>query len=395
MKALSSLFQVFRRWSAASLILASMTGMLQAQIYPRNDTLFIPHVSPTPVVDGNAADALWDQAPWKAINQIWMPYDNLTDNMISGLKVWSGENDFTGKFKVLWSSETNLLYFLVEVTDDFFVDGYKYNSSNYPDYDIVEVFIDEDRSGGLHVFDGTGNTADQWGDNAENAFAYHIAANALAEGEIQRTMHAMDIAGPTWGTLRNYAGHFPEFAMVKTGNKYVYEFSLTVYNDTYNHNNPATSVINLQAHKVMGLTMAYCDNDDISENPLRRDHFFGSVEVPFYAHNDHWINADWFGVAKLLPDQGTSSRGSASLHETNAGIFIKDKQLSTLISSPFTGEAQIRIINIMGVEQAKFTLLKDNHSIEKKFNISMLQSGIYVLEITMGNFRKAEKIFIR
>jgi hypothetical protein len=113
-------------------------------------------------------DEAWQAVEWKPISQIWMPYNNLPSNLgqEAGLQIWEGADDFTGKFKVLWSSETNLLYFIVEITDDVFTGGYVYNENpnsggGYPNYDIVEVFIDEDRSGGLHVFDGTGSVANQ------------------------------------------------------------------------------------------------------------------------------------------------------------------------------------------------------------------------------------------
>jgi hypothetical protein len=39
---------------------------------------------------------------------------------------------------------------------------------------MFEVFIDENKSGGYHVFDGTANNEASLGLNAENAFAYHI-----------------------------------------------------------------------------------------------------------------------------------------------------------------------------------------------------------------------------
>jgi hypothetical protein len=64
-------------------------------------------------------------------------------------------NNYTGKFKIVWSSKTNLLYFLVEVTDHNFVDGFiPGTTADVYNYDIIEVFIDENKSGGLHVFDG-------------------------------------------------------------------------------------------------------------------------------------------------------------------------------------------------------------------------------------------------
>ena len=72
-----------------------------------------------------------------------------------------------------------------------------------------------------------------------------------------------DIAGTSWSNeiIPNYASHFPEFAMKKDGDIYMYEFSLKVYNDTYVDSDPEASRVNLALDKVMGMSVAYCDND--------------------------------------------------------------------------------------------------------------------------------------
>ena len=101
--------------------------------------------------------------------------------------------DYSGKYKVVWSSVTNLIYFLVRITDDVFVDGYIPEvTSDIYNFDVVEVFIDEDMSGGLHVFDGTGATGLEWGTKAENAFAYHIYAPFPGEREVTTTCYVYD-----------------------------------------------------------------------------------------------------------------------------------------------------------------------------------------------------------
>ena len=52
----------------------------------------------------------------------------------------------------------------------------------------------------------------------------------------------------------------------------------------------------------MGLSLAYCDNDDPDENPKKRDNFFGSVWVPETANNDHWKDADGYGTIMLISE---------------------------------------------------------------------------------------------
>jgi hypothetical protein len=373
-----------------------VSSIALGQIFERTDTLFIPKTTFSPVIDGSADDDVWDLMEWQPIDQIWMPWGNDAANLSqsNGLQLWEGPNDFTGNFKILWSEETNLLYFLVEIIDDEFVDGFLPGGS-YPDYDIVEVFIDEDRSGGPHVFDNVlypGMSACPTC-NAENAFSYHLAADAKEDGEIQDQVYALDIAGSNWGTVRDYASHLPEFAMVKNENTFIWEFSLIVHNDTYNHNDQEGSIVTLEEGKIMGLSMAYCDNDNPFESPLRRDHFFGSVEIPLSAHNSHWINADWFGVAKLVAEPTTSV--DQVLDEIRTRIFAANQQLHAQVTSSIQGPVDIRVVNILGSEIFRESALKTSGIWNGSFQIDNLRNGIYVVEIIHGNQRRAEKILVK
>jgi hypothetical protein len=238
-----------------------------------------------PVIDGDGSDDQWVGSPWYPINHTWIEYGEDIP-----------ESDFKGEFKVIWSDVDNALHYLVKVQDDVFIDGYQYPDHGYPNFDIVEVFIDEDRSGGGHVFD-------KGSEDAENAFSYHIAADAPADGEITTTMVAADIAGTGWGDRQtpDYADHFPAFAMKKNGNEYVYEFTMAIYSDQYDPSDKEASRVVLEAGKVMGMTVAYCDND---QDDGARDNFFGSVWVTEEAYNDHWKLADDYGKFALADLSG-------------------------------------------------------------------------------------------
>jgi len=119
--------------------------------------------------DGISDEPVWENSRWYYIDQVWIPY-----------RAALPAADFSGRFKVAWSEADNLLYFFAETSDDVFVDGYEYSSDpssggGYPDYDILEVFIDENKSGGKHVFD---DGAD-WGTNGENAFPIIMSSASL------------------------------------------------------------------------------------------------------------------------------------------------------------------------------------------------------------------------
>ncbi len=382
--------------SVMIVIVLFLTQQSFAGIYPRTDTLFIPQTQDIPSIDAMIDDHIWDQAEWNPIDQVWMPWNNEAANLDqeNGLELYDGADDFTGNFKVLWSQETNLLYFLVEVTDDIFVDGYVYPNGGYPNYDIVEVFIDEDRSGGLHVFDGTGNVAQDWGTNAENAFSYHIAPSTPQEGIVQNNMHVLDIAGTSWGDnyIADYASHLPEFALLKTGNSYVWEFSMIVHDDSYDPNDPENSVVTIKEGKIMGLSLAYCDNDDPTQ--IQREHFFGSVEVPLANHNDHWKQADFYGVAKLAPSGSVSANPDLEDISDNMHVHLNNNRLVLSYTSGENGNTLVRIIDVLGKEVHNSSHQKQTKTIHREIPTDNLYPGIYILHVFDGRRNSSLKILI-
>lgn len=268
------------------------------------DTLKIAHSSLAPKFDGKADDSVWKKNQWISIDQLWIPWKGVLE-----------KNDCSGRFKVLWSEKANLLYFVAEITDDVFRDGYIYSSTDtsYSEYDIFEIFLDPNRSGGLHVFDNgcdDANNPDCWGSNAESAFTYHINVNAPANGKFTTKKSVEDIYGTNWDDKKivNFESHFPQFAFGKKGNTYTYEFSLKVYTDSYNSLKPSEKHRDkLFAGKIMGLAAAYCDDDHKTGAPMR-DNFIGSTAghdkaLDTYGNfNQAWMNASYYGVAILVDE---------------------------------------------------------------------------------------------
>jgi len=342
----------------------------------QDDTVRTPDVGENvPTIDGDGIDACWAEVDWQTIDQVWIP--------------WGGSveaEDYTGRYKIVWSSEENLLYFLVKITDDVFVDGYVFGPGDYYQYDIVEVFIDEDKSGGRHNYEIGGV-------NAENAFAYHIAVDAPEDGEVTNDFLVCDMAGNTYTV--NYASHFPELAMRKNGNTYTWEFSLAVYNDTYDNGNPEASRVELSAGKISGLSLAYCDNDSINEEPKIRDNFFGSVWVPEEEYNNHWINADGFGTIELTSGAGveedSSIPGISFLSYPNP---FADKTFIEF-DLPKSSRVTIDVLNILGqpvdtIVEAKFQ--GGRHTVQ--WTPKDIPSGIYFCRMQTAPFTGTKKPLI-
>lgn len=247
-----------------------------------------------PVIDGIGNDNCWSGAQWQPIDEVWIPWGERIN-----------PTDFSGQYKISWSSKTNLLYFLFEVTDDTISDHFiKDATAAVYNFDMIEVFIDEDKSGGYHVFDGTANNEEQLGTNAENAFVYHIFAKSPEEGQTGSDFYALDMIGTGWDKKVDisYDWHFPEFKYRRVGHTTTYEFSLMVFNDTYSLENEKSSRVSLYTGKILGMTLAANDDDQPAVDPIKtvRDNMIGSVAISKEHYNDHWKNADDFGTVKLV-----------------------------------------------------------------------------------------------
>ena len=208
-----------------------------------------------PLIDGSASDKAWERSEWRPLDNIWLggPLE---------------PSDFQGRYKVVWSEHR--LFVLVEFTDDVLVDFHRHPLKQYWDDDCLEIFIDEDHSGGDHQY-------------SHNAFAYHLSLDN----------QAIDL-GPD--KQAHYYNEHVESQWRQQGEKVVWEAALQVYNDQYIDGADNNEPESLFAGKIMGFLLAYCDND-YSE---LREHFIGSE----HAAGDHkdrgWIDAGLFGTLELV-----------------------------------------------------------------------------------------------
>jgi len=207
----------------------------------------------TILIDGIANEKTWKESTWLPIDQVWMgkPVDS---------------TDFSGRYKLSWSKEA--LYVMAEIKDDFLVDKIKNPLERWWDEDCVEIFIDEDNSGGNHQFN-------------HNAFAYHVDTYGNVVDIIARD------------TPKLFNDHI-ESKRVTLGNKSIWEFHINLYRDSFKYDK-LNQIIQLKANKKIGFAIAYCDNDT-SET---RENFFGSVVVNGKDKNRGWIDATIFGTIVL------------------------------------------------------------------------------------------------
>lgn len=234
-------------------LLQAATANAQSHL-PDRSRYLAPQARLAPVIDGAADDMAWHAAEWRPLENRWLGPE------------YSAQ-DFSGRYKVVWT--TTRIYIVGEFVDDILFDSHRHPLEQYWDDDCLEIFLDEDYSGGNHQY-------------SHNAFAYHVSLDN----------QSVDIGADK--SPRNYSHHI-ESRWRQHGKHVVWELAIDVYDDSYIDGGDNTP-ISLTVGKTLGLMLAYCDNDG-SE---LRENFVGSESVPTGPKDRGWIDAGLFGALVLV-----------------------------------------------------------------------------------------------
>ena len=242
-------------FAAACLLAASQANTYSSAAHLEDRSEYLaPRATVAPTIDGSANDGAWQRAQWRALENRWLGPE------------YSAE-DFAGRYKIVWTE--NKLFILGEFVDDVLIDSHRDPLLQYWDDDCLEIFLDEDFSGGDHQYN-------------HNAFAYHVSLDN----------QSIDIG--TDQLPHNYSHHV-ESRWQQQGGKIVWELAIDIYGDDYVDGADNNIPVKMSAGKILGLMLAYCDNDG-SE---LRENFIGSESVPAGPKDRGWIDAGLFGVLKL------------------------------------------------------------------------------------------------
>ena len=192
-------------------------------------------------VNGAADDDIWQRGTWYP----------LFENMIKGEV---DEKDFSGQFKLAWDQEH--LYILVEITDDVLVDQHADPLHFYWDDDCLEIFIDEDKSGGDHLYN-------------YNAFAYHVALDNKSVDIGEKTKSDVE----PFILLNDHVNSVWKRSSAKP-NTIIWEVAVKIFDDKFKPDMDHQPV-KLTVGKELGFMLAYCDND----GSVNRESFVGSTEI--------------------------------------------------------------------------------------------------------------------
>jgi len=320
-------------------------SLLNAQT--QQDTIYTKYTSIPVVIDGSDSDLCWATATWYAIDQVWLPHVN--DVMEEG--------DFAGKYKVAW--DANYLYILVEVKDDVLSDDHIYPTDNYWNDDCVEIFIDEDRSMGYH-------------ETNNNAFAYHVS---IFYDVIDNGMN-----------LRNNLKVVMDTIAEKT---YLWEFAVKIYDEDFIYNNSEASRVKLVPNKLMGFSIAYCDNDDAPNK--ERENFIGSMIMDETHKNVNYQTADYFG-SMLLVDNDHSDISTFGSHTNDKLVSVyPNPATNTLLISQKIGDVVSYQIFFHSITGSLIRTMQINQ-LEQTIDIHDLEKGIYLINFLTDKYSQTERI---
>lgn len=253
----SNFSQKMNRESIIGLAIAAATLWFVLIFTKKEDTLATAEIEAnflanfgTPRLDGSATDEVWQQTEWRPLDQNWIG------------KMPTPE-DFTGKYKLAW--DENFLYVLAEIQDDTLIDIHPDGLEKYWDDDCLEIFVDEDASGGNHQYN-------------YNAFAYHIAL----DGKVVDVNPKQEFA---------YFNDHCTSIRKTAGKTTVWEVAVRIFDGKKYVDGGENYPKLLRQGKTMGFALAYCDNDHSAE----RENFMGSVVVEGEDKNRGWIDASIFG----------------------------------------------------------------------------------------------------
>ncbi|RYY76914.1 MAG: PKD domain-containing protein [Gammaproteobacteria bacterium] len=213
-----------------------------------------PRATTAPVIDG-VVDSVWERASWAPIDVFWL-----------GTQSNPSAQDYSGRYKALW--DENYLYILYDVTDDKIYDGVRDALDRYWEDDTVELFIDENKSGGQHGY----NTS---------AWAYHISTYG-------------DVVDSTTGGATLLNSHI-DSRRVSNGTQHYWEMRIRIYGEDYADWKTNTP-LQLFAGKLMGFSACYIDNDGSSQ----RESMMGSVDTQGHKNNQGYLDASVFGSMLLV-----------------------------------------------------------------------------------------------
>jgi hypothetical protein len=319
--------------------LISISAVMKAQDYQAFKA------ATAPSIDGDSTDQCWQGATWYNIDQVWL-----------GSPMSAG--DFEGRFKLAWDDA--YLYVLAEIRDDSLSDDHPNLLENYWEDDCLEIFVDEDHSGGDHQLN-------------YNAFAYHISLS----------FDVVDL-GAGWEVM-NFTDHVTTDMDTVDNDLYVWEAAMLIYDDTFVPGALNTPVV-LAHSKEIGFSIAYCDNDETTG----RENFIGST-YKATSEDVMWQNADYFSTLTLI-DPNTYVQPTG-MNDWIDIVYdsVNQRLILTMNTRQVLTDGQIDIYNISG--QRIYSQRRSDPGNETIY-LGTIIPGLYIFSMKAGDLQYRGKFVV-
>ena len=393
-------------------VFASLCAVMFSQYFDKSDTVKIYRSGTDITIDGKSLEKCWDSTEWMPIEYIWAQNpSNGTESYLSGVTdirtstLGLDTTDFKGRFKMLWSSKTNLLYILAEITDNALVSNYDWvgNKGNYTGFDDIEIFYQENGPC-RQVWPGCDHTF------THKAKAIHLTSNG----------YGVDMGGPSWGSYVLY-NRTMKSVINKAAPKYTWEIGMQLINEKVIDSQlqvttdytvsplPDSLISKLAKDKVIGFTMNYIDVD-IAGN--KREHFISNLYVPDgidgssnRLRNASWQNSDAYGIAQLLSYSKTSyAQPQDTTDTTHTGRIVKalddvlvypnpvKENLQIVMNNVSSSKVSVKVISILGAVAAELEVDKPAGIVKEEINLAGVPAGVYLVEIVSNGQRAVKRI---
>ena len=301
-------------------------------------------------IDGVGDEPFWTQCEWYDIQYVWIPY---------GTSMTTG--DFSGRVKFAWTEQKLLI--LAEIEDDILLDINANPLDYYWEDDCLELFIDEDYSGG-------------WHENNYGAFAYHCAINER------------DVVDPGDEDVNSIClnDHIVFDIDTVDNTHYIWELAVTLYDDSFDESNTSNTAVTLVENKEIGISIAYCDNDE-----WNRENFIGLVDVAEEHFNSSWQDADVFGKLTLM-DSGINFVEGNKNKPVKDFLVYQDEHLNLVIKyqGNSIGKTAVSVFDLSGR-----LITESSVNLEDKIimDIQNISSGAYIINLKSKDVNVSEMFY--
>ena len=172
----------------------------------------------------------------------------------------------------------------------------------------------------------------------------------------------------------------------------VWEVGMKIFDDSYVYGGSNTPVT-LALNKVLGMSVAYNDND----NGSTRESMFGSQYISGTDKNVSWINASYFGSAILLNDSTQTAIKSTVTNGDNLRCSWEpvSKSINVALVNSNTGIWKAEVLDITGKVVMSKSIYKSGSLASDEIQVPNSRQGLYFVRMSNGGAQFCSKVIVK